>query len=418
MSSDLGYLELLKTRPDYRRLWLGEVVSYLGDWFNTIAVYTSVQALSGSAQAVAAVMIAKTLPAFLISPVAGPLIDRFDRKKLLIASDLARAGCVGGLILSHHVESIVGLLAFTTLMILFSGIVLPTRNAVLPMIVKPQHIPVANALGGGTWSIMLAIGSALGGFATEWLGITAAFVIDGVTFLLSAFFFAGLPNLLPPGEKRSKKETSFIEGLRYLFRTPYILAVAALKPMMALTSGAIVLVPLFGKHLSADEGALYIGLIYASRGIGAMTGSLVVRVFVGDAPKTLRRMILTAYFVIAGGYYIVSSSGALPGIALGYFVAAVGSGTIWVFSGTLLQLEGDRAYHGRVFSLEFGLVTLVISVSSWVLSFLVDQGLSLFEAAGLAAGMAAFPILVWSLTLIVSSCASRSRPREGGPYTG
>ena len=82
-----GYRSLLTQNREYRRLWLAEIVSFLGDWFNTIALYTIVQEMSGSGRAIALVMVAKTLPVFLVVPLAGPIVDRFDRRTILILSD-------------------------------------------------------------------------------------------------------------------------------------------------------------------------------------------------------------------------------------------------------------------------------------------------------------------------------------------
>ncbi len=396
-----SYLTLLREEKSFRRLWLGELVSYLGDWFNTIAVYTSVQALTDSAQAIAAVMVAKTLPTFLVSPIAGPIIDRFDRRRLLIASDLARAVCVLGLIASHRTGSIAGLLAFTTVMIMFSGVVLPTRNAVLPMIVKPEDLPMANALGGGTWSIMLAIGAALGGFATQFLGVTASFLIDGVTFLLSASFFLGLPSLQPPAQEGPRNQTRFVDGVRYLLGDRYVLTLSLLKPMQALSMGAVAMVPLFGKSFGEGTGALYIGLLYTSRGIGALAGSMVVRLFVGDAPTTLKRSIFAGYLTLGAGFLVASFSESLWGVAFGYFLSAIGGGLNWVYSGTLLQLDADKRFHGRVFSIEFGLTTLAISASSWALTYGVDHGLTIHEAVRIAGSAVIIPLMVWGGTLLL-----------------
>lgn len=159
----VGYLELLRDNPNFRRLWLAEVASFLGDWFNTIALFTAVERLSGSTQAVVGVFVAKMLPIVAMTPLAGPLIDRFDRRRLLVMTDVARAVCALGLIVAYRAESLTLLMVLLVVMMCFSGIFIPAKTAVLPQLAPPPQLGAANALSGGTWSVMLAVGAALGG---------------------------------------------------------------------------------------------------------------------------------------------------------------------------------------------------------------------------------------------------------------
>ncbi len=394
------YSELLRENDNFRRLWLGEVISFLGDWFNTMALYAAVQGLSDSAQAISAVMVAKTLPAFFISPIAGPVVDRFDRRKILLATDFLRVFVVLGLIGAFYFKSLVGLFALTLLQMCISAFVLPTRNAILPMILDKKDLPVANALGGGTWSIMLAVGAALGGFATEALGITTSLLIDAATFIVSAVFFYGLPELIPPAAKNGKEKAGLVQGLIYLKNTPPILLTASLKPMMALSTGAVAIIPLVATHLDKSAGPMLIGILFASRGLGALTGSVAVRLFVGDSQKSLRWGILAGYVLMGAGFGLVSISEDFFLAGFGYFWGALGSGMIWVYSGTLLQLNGDPNYHGRVFALEFGFTTLTLSCSSWVLGWLIDGGHSVPEAMMFAACAAIPTGAVWAISLL------------------
>ena len=121
-----GYLGLLRENRSFRFLWFSEVVSFLGDWFNTIALYAAVAELSDSAQAITAVFVAKMLPMFAMTPFAGPLIDRFDRRKLMVATDVARALCALGLVAAYRVRSLWLLMALLVVMVCFSGIFTPT----------------------------------------------------------------------------------------------------------------------------------------------------------------------------------------------------------------------------------------------------------------------------------------------------
>ena len=194
-----SYVDLIRTNRSFRLLWSAELVSFLGDWFNTIAVYAIVAELSGSGRAFAGVLVAKMLPIFLVTPFAGPIVDRFDRRRLMIAADLARAALAGGLVLAHLAGSLPALYACLVAMVLASGLSIPAQRAALPQITSAEELAGANALSGGTWSVMLAFGAAAGGWFAARFGVDTALVLDGVTFLVSAVFLAFLPALPAPG---------------------------------------------------------------------------------------------------------------------------------------------------------------------------------------------------------------------------
>lgn len=394
-----SYLDLLRDNRDFRRLWTGEIVSFLGDWFTTIALYTVVQDLSGSGRAVAAVLIGKTLPVFLVMPIAGPLIDRFDRRKLMIATDIARALCCIGLVAGHRLESLPLLYVVLVVQMGFSGVFLPARTAVIPELTRPEQLPVAMALSGGTWSVMLALGAALGGLAADLLGIDGAFVLDAGTYLLSAWLLWGLPALPPTRSERG--DAGFVAGLRYLSRRPYLAAILSVKATMALSSGALVVLPMYGNGLfPSTAGARYTGLLYAMRGLGALVGSMGVRRVVGDRPRTMRALLPLGFVVTALPLIATAWAPTVWWASVGYLVAAVGNGVLWVFSGILAQHASDAAYRGRMFSLEYGMMTLVTAGASWIVGVTVDTGLSPRDALVWSGAAMALPLLGWTFALL------------------
>ena len=131
MSSSSGYLELLRTNRDYRRLWIGDMASLLGDWLNTIALYTLIRELTGSPVALGLVFIVKTLPFALASPLAGLLADRFDRKRLMIGADLARAAVVLGFLAIDRSEELPLLYGLIALQMMIGALFVPARTATL-----------------------------------------------------------------------------------------------------------------------------------------------------------------------------------------------------------------------------------------------------------------------------------------------
>jgi len=412
-----GYGALLRTNAPYRQLWLAEVVSFLGDWFNTIALYTIVQEMSGSGRAIAAVMVAKTLPAFLVVPLAGPLVDRFDRRTVMIACDLLRAALAGGLIVAHRAGNLPGLYAVLAVMVAVSGVFLPARNSAIPQLTSPAELARANALSGATWSVMLAFGAALGGWVTQLVGTDAALALDGVTFLVSAALLFPMPRLPAPGAEADPSRRSFAAGIRYLAAHRRLIALVALKPMMAIAGGALVVLPIFGSTVFPGSGGpAWTGILYSARGLGALLGSLFLIKIFGDSSRILRRLILAAFPVGGVAYVLLGRVTSPEQAALAYFAAAIASGGVWVMSGTLIQREVDPHFLGRVFSVEFGVMTLIISVMGWLAGVAMDLASMRPADVATASGVLLIvPFLVWGAYL---SAARRSREAARAERTG
>jgi MFS family permease len=403
----VGYWSLLRDNDRYRRLWLAEVISFLGDWFNTIALYSAVAELSGGTQAFAITFVAKLLPVFVVMPIAGPLIDRFDRRRLMIVTDVARALCALGLIGAYRLQSLTLLWLLLVVMVGFAGVFTPARSAVLPQLTTLGELPAANALSGATWSVMLALGAAAGGAVTAAVGIEASLVCDAATFVASALLLVGLPPLAPRRAQGPGEGHGFFAGLRYLARRRYLTAVVLLKPGLALAGGVLAMLPVFAtREFSAGNGvvvdeAAAIGVLFTARGLGALIGSLVMRRIFGDRPATLRRLCVVGFVVVASAYGGLSYAGSLWQAAAAYFGATIGGGMVWVFSTTLGQLASDDAYRGRVFALEFALLTLVMSATGWGAGVLVDHaGWSVRAVARATAGLMLLPAVAWSAVLL------------------
>ena len=190
----VGYFRLLRQNPSFRNLWYGQVVSELGDWLNSIAIYALILKLSDSGMAMAGAMMAKLLPIVLVSPIAGVVVDRVSRKTVMIVSDLLRCVVVLGFLLVEDRDVLWLVYALVIVEISLSGFFEPARSAIIPSLVPKEDLVTANALSGSTWSVMLAFGAALGGVIVYLFGIKAAFILDAGTFILSAWFLSKIPS--------------------------------------------------------------------------------------------------------------------------------------------------------------------------------------------------------------------------------
>ena len=403
MTAGIGYRELLRDNPDYKNLWFAEVVSFAGDWFNTIALYTAIGELTSSTEAIAGVFVARTLPMFLMTPFGGPLVDRFDRKRIMIASDIARFVCALLLVVAYRVHSVIGMMTLIVVMVCCSSVFVPARSAVMPQIVARKNLGAANALSGATWSAMLALGAATGGLVTALIGVELALVVDAGTFLLSMWFLMRLPSLPPEPDDESGDEPKrgFMDGIRYLAKRPYLAAIIAIKPFMAITGGGAAMLPLFGTRVfEGVSGAGYIGLLYTARGLGALIGSLGLRRILGDRESTMRRAITPFFLTVALSYVALSQAPSIGWAALAYFFSTIGGAGLWVFSGTLGQLRSDNAYRGRIFAIEMGMHTLVLSITASASGSLIDRvGWTEQDVARACAVLVLIPACLWLVVL-------------------
>lgn len=399
---DITYFGLLADNRDFRLLWLGTVVSFLGDWLTTVAVITIVRELSSASLAVSGVLIAKTLPIFLVAPWAGPLADRVDRRVLMIATDVLRALLVVAMIGCYLTGSLWLLLVVLTVRTTVGGVFIPARSAAVPDLAGGPQLPVAMALNGGTWSVMLAFGAALGGVITQELGVIGALVVDAFTFLGSAALLWGLPPL-PPRDGSEEGGSSFLEGLAFLRGRLYLPVLLVQKAALSFSGAALVVLPLYaGGVFTGYEGPFWLGLLYAARGLGALVGSMGVRKVLGDSPVRMRRALLPAFLVLALSYWAMAGAGSYAFAAAMFAVGMVGSGVVWTFSGTLAQLATPRHVRGRLFSMEFGLTMLLSATSSLVAGMVIDAGVDPRDVLTVVGGLFLLPLVLWAGVLALA----------------
>ena len=373
----VGYLQLMRQNPNFRWLWGGQVVSLLGDWFNLIASAILITELTGSGLALGVLFTIRMLAPFLIAPLAGICADRYNRKHLLIITDLARAVIVIGFLFVRDASDIWLLYALTVLLFGVSGFFSPARSAILPDITSPQELGTANTLGAATWSVMLAVGAAIGGFITGFFGSQTAFVIDGFTFAISAGL---LLKIRLPGSPSATLETSRrakLSVLRYMFQHPDILFIALHKAAISLlmsTGVQVILVEIAKNYFVIGVGgALSLGLMYCMNGVGSGIGPILARRWTGDRDKPLRISISFGYVIAAVGIAIMAPVSNFGTVLFGGFVRSVGGGIAWVFSTQLLLQRAPNEIRGRIFGTEFALFTLMGGASSLITGALMDR---------------------------------------------
>lgn len=361
-------LALLRRNASFRRLFGAQLVSYCGDWFANVALIGLLLDLTdGSALAASLVFLAAALPAFLVTPITGPAVDRFDRRRLLLAVSLAQAVAALGFLTVGEGRWWLGLVAQA----LVSGLgafVPPITGAAVPNLVDEADLRHANVLIGSTWGMMLAVGAALGGVFTSLFGRSASFVADAVTFLVAAALVLRIDRPMQghrgteraPIRMRPLADTA--AALRFARREPAVLALLGSKMGFGVTGGVVSVLALVSTE-TFSRGDSGTGLLLAARGAGVVVGPFVAGRLARRGMHGILLACAWSALVFAGGYALVAAA-PLFGLALiAVAVAHLGGGAQWTLSTMGLQMAVPDALRGRVLAADFALVSLSLSIS-------------------------------------------------------
>ena len=389
----IGYITLIRQNSNFRWLWCGQLVSLLGDWFNLIASAILIADLTGSGFAIGILFTIRMLAPFFVAPIAGICADRYNRKHLLIITDIVRVFIVFGFLFIRDENDIWLLYTLTTLLFAVSGFFSPARSAILPDVTTPRELGTANALGAATWSVMLAVGAAIGGLTTGLFGSQTAFVIDGLTFVLSAGLLLGIKLPDSPSTATEHQTRAKLTAFRYMRQHPDIFFIAMHKAAIALllSSGfQVVQIEIAKDHFVIGVGgAISLGLMYCVNGIGSGIGPILARRWTGDRDQPLRISISLGYLIGVLGLAIVAPLLGLVEVLIGGFIRSIGGGIAWVFSTQLLLQRAPNEIRGRIFGTEFALFTLMGGIGTAIIGALLDQ----FETRTILWGMTGLPLI-------------------------
>lgn len=404
-----AYLRLLGENRDFRLLWLAQVVSELGDWLYAVAVYSLLLQLTGRAESVGIAVVLQLLPQVLVAPTAGVLNDRLNRRAIMIGADIARIFIVLGMMMVSSAEMVwlvwVLLFSETVMWALFE----PGRTALIPNLVASRDkLLVANALSSSTWAINLALGSGLGGLVLWKFGRTSVFVLNAISFAVSALLLAAMrvrethAENLPPFRFRDLFDFKPVwDGIQYVRGHAGRLSTLLVKAGMGLTGAHWVLLPVFGERIFPIEGsgALSMSLLFSARGVGAFIGSFASGYWAKNDEHKMRTGILFAFLITAAAYAALGFAPTLWLACLYVAVGHAGSSMAWVFSTTLLHKMTDDDFRGRVFSADFAGLFLVMSAVSFAAGELVDLGVPVRLLAVCSGLLGLVPAALWAAAL-------------------
>ena len=333
----------------------------------------------------------------------------------MIVSDLVRVVMVACMLLVRtrgSVWVIYPLLFFETMMVAFFE---PARSAVIPNIVAEDDVLVANTLSSATWSFDLAIGSVLGGIVAAWLGRDAVIVLNSLSFLISALLIGRMQFVESHADEASRHPedrvagwVSIRAGFRYITRDPKLAALVSLKGGVSIVGTSWVLFPVMAERVltvpisglsTARIGLIGMSLLMGARGIGALVGPLFASRWTGQREASLRMAVLFGFLLGAVGYLLLGNA---PNIWLAFAVIIVahsGTSTVWVFSTTLLHLNAENRFLGRVFGADLAISMLLLAAATWIAGQSIDHGISP-RAVAIETGFAMFlPSGIWAMAL-------------------
>ena len=392
-------LSLLRRNPEFRRLYVAQVISFGGDWFLTIALFGLVLELTGSAMTVALTLVAQEIPFFIFSPLGGALADRMDRRKLMVFADCLRAGLCLGFLLVHDLTTLWIGFALLAAISSLSAVFDPASAAAVPNLVEKEDLAAANSLVGSAWGTMLAVGAALGGIVAATFGRDTAFMVDAVSFAVSAALLARIHR--PFSERKHEEHPSVLEATREVFsyarKDHRIIAFLSVKAGFGLAAGVIVLVSVFATDVF-HKGDVGIGILMAARGVGALIGPFIGRWFAGPDDKRLLPAIGLALATFGISYALLGFAPTILIAAPIVMFAHFGGGAQWALSTYGLQKIVPDYIRGRVFAVDFALITLTIAISSLVAGYCAEHFGPRPTAMGMGVVAASWAAVWWLAT--------------------
>lgn len=349
-TSRVPYLRVIRS-PRYFPLWLGQSISNLGDTLNYVALVVLVFRLSHSGLAVSALVLAEIVPTLLLGPVAGVMIDRFDRRRLLIVVDGVRAALVLALAFTHALWAVYALAA---LLAIGSTLFNPALQAVIPALLNEEERLAANSVAWSSGRLVQIIGASIAGGLIAWVGTTPAFLANAASFAFSAVMLARLSIPRREGSPGRGELGVWLgdvqEGLAYARRDPFVARLVPVQALTSLATGATsaLLVVLASTHLHLAAGGF--GWLLAAIGVGALLGPFLSNWLTGGRYRDVR-LLFVPYLIRGAGDVALGLIVGLPSALLILFVYGLNTSTGMVASNTILQTVIPDRVRGRVFTL-------------------------------------------------------------------
>lgn len=392
----LTYIQLLRSNRSFRRLWWGQVISELGNWFNFIAGLGLVRLVSdGSATATTIMLLARMVPFTLFAPLAGAFVDRWSRRRVMIVSDVARVVVALGFLLVGRPEDLWIAYVCTALLSFFHTFFEAAKNAAVPNITGERDLLAGNALMFSSRFLLMSFGAALGGWTAATVGYEAAFVVNAISFLGSAFSIWLIPEQetkqlalekeggtfpdRPAGfvdgsaarEDRGSYWSDIREGWSYIISHAPVATILLINVLWATGGGAINLISdRLGGIVFAGErgisGDSAVASLYFAAGLGLFIGMMIAR-RVGSYFEFRGRTISFIGWGLLVQGFLFALIGVMPTLWLAclfLFLSRILLGAEFAVQETLLMRLVPDKLRGRVGTTDRATELLIWSLST------------------------------------------------------
>ena len=347
----------LRESVPYRALWIGQIISLLGSQIRYIAVPYQVFRITGSVFAVGMIGLAEVVPLIAFSILGGAWADRTDRRALIARTQIAMMATSLALaaVTFAGAPSLPAIYGLTAIASVFNAVDRPARAAMIPAMVAPGKIAAAMALRQVVFQVTQIVGPLVGGLLIAGVGIGWAYVVDAFTFVAALVALRWVPPAPPEGAVEQSAWDSVREGLRFSFRTPFILSIFVIDLVAMIFGMPRAVFPALAER-TFDGGATTLSLLYASVSIGALAGALTS----GWVPRVRSQGAAVLIAVTIWGAAITLAGLSLFSLLLTMtFLAVAGAADVIsaVFRGTMLQENTPDALRGRVTAVNLMVVT-------------------------------------------------------------
>ena len=341
----------------------------------------------------------------------------------MIAADLGRMLIVFCMLFVRSKQTVWVVYPLLVAETLLAAFFEPARSSVIPNIVERENVILANTLSSTTWSLNLMIGATLGGAVAALLGRDAVFILNALSFLASALLILRMRFDEPHAEGARPLHVSdlvdfspILDGIRYVRSQVRLRSTIFVKAGNLIIGPGWVLFTVMGQSefavrwhgLDPARGAfLGMSVLLGARGVGALLGPLLTAHWAGQRIRRLEIAIFGGFVVAAAGYMLLGVAGHLWQASLCVMLAHFGSAIVWVFSTTLLQLQSEDKFRGRVFSADLGLCMFTIAAGAYLAGHFVDAGYTARHVASFAGMLMLVPAALWGLAI-----RGRERPFE------
>jgi MFS family permease len=383
--TSLTYGQLLSQNRNFRNLLAGQFVSEMGNWFNFIAGLGLIRIVSDASPTAAGILfVCRLLPFALVSPIAGTFVDRFSRRTVMIVSDLTRVAIALLFLLVTDPGNLWIAYVATTLLSAFGAFFEGAKNAATPNLTGREGLLAGTALMFSTRFLLMAIGSALGGWAAAVFGYQVAFIINAASFLVSAFSVWLIPEeAVREKETADRKDresffTELKEGIRYTVDNHFAATILIMNVIWATGGGAINIVfeRMGGVYFAQTEHwnpDLAVAILWTATGLGLFLGMMIAHRTSGylDLRKGHRSfigwtLIIHGILFAAAGY-----AGSLWLFALLSFISRAIIGVEYAVQETMFQRSLPDHIRGRISTLDRGAELTMFGLSSYFASLAI-----------------------------------------------